>query len=75
MALSEIRPRIAVLGTECLWATHAICMTALGHEVLSIDSDKQKIAALPDGRSGRSAWCVHRVAWTRLADVDGCSNT
>ena len=41
-------------------------MAVLGREVLSIDSDKQKIAAPPDGRSGRSAWCVHRVSWTWL---------
>ena len=50
MALSETRPRITVLGTGYLGATHAICMAVLGHEVLGIDSDKQKIAALADGR-------------------------
>jgi UDPglucose 6-dehydrogenase len=50
MALSETRPRITVLGTGYLGATHAICMAVLGHEVLGIDTDKQKIAALREGR-------------------------
>ena len=44
MALSETRPRITVLGTGYLGATHAICMAVLGHEVLGIDTDKQKTA-------------------------------
>ena len=49
MAQSETRQRITVLGTGYLGATHAICMAVLGHEVLGIDSDEQKIAALADG--------------------------
>ena len=50
MGLSRTRPRITVLGTGYLGATHAICMAVLGYEVLGIDTDKQKIAALEEGR-------------------------
>lgn len=50
MTLSETRQRITVLGTGYLGATHAICMAVLGHEILGIDADQQKIAALADGR-------------------------
>jgi UDPglucose 6-dehydrogenase len=44
------RPRLTVLGTGYLGATHAICMAVLGYEVLGIDTDAAKIAALSDGR-------------------------
>jgi UDPglucose 6-dehydrogenase len=50
MTLSATTPRITVLGTGYLGATHAICMAVLGHEVLGVDTDKQKIAALAEGR-------------------------
>lgn len=41
--------RIAVIGTGYLGATHAACMAELGHEVLGIDVDPQKIAKLQAG--------------------------
>ncbi|MEV6411269.1 UDP-glucose/GDP-mannose dehydrogenase family protein [Kribbella sp. NPDC051718] len=44
------KPRITVLGTGYLGATHAICMAVLGFEVLGIDTDEAKIKALADGR-------------------------
>jgi UDPglucose 6-dehydrogenase len=44
------RPRLAVLGTGYLGATHAICMAVLGHEVLGVDTDEEKIRALASGR-------------------------
>jgi UDPglucose 6-dehydrogenase len=50
MTLSATTPRISVLGTGYLGATHAICMAVLGCEVLGVDTDKKKIAALGDGR-------------------------
>jgi UDPglucose 6-dehydrogenase len=43
------RPRLTVLGTGYLGATHAICMAVLGYEVLGVDTDKQKIASLASG--------------------------
>jgi UDPglucose 6-dehydrogenase len=43
-------PRITVVGTGYLGATHAICMAALGAEVIGVDVDERKIAELADGR-------------------------
>jgi UDPglucose 6-dehydrogenase len=42
--------RICVIGTGYLGATHAICMAALGHDVVAVDVDAAKIAALQSGR-------------------------
>ncbi|MDQ1597872.1 MAG: UDPglucose 6-dehydrogenase [Microbacteriaceae bacterium] len=44
------RPRITVIGTGYLGATHAICMAVLGFEVLGVDVDPRKIEALASGR-------------------------
>jgi UDPglucose 6-dehydrogenase len=43
--------RMTVIGTGYLGAVHAACMVDLGHEVLGVDSDARKIAALQDGRA------------------------
>ena len=43
--------RITVIGTGYLGAVHAACMADLGHEVLGVDTDTRKIAALQDGRA------------------------
>ncbi|GAA4851707.1 UDP-glucose/GDP-mannose dehydrogenase family protein [Kitasatospora terrestris] len=42
--------RITVIGTGYLGATHAACMAELGFEVLGLDIDPDKIAALSAGR-------------------------
>ncbi|GAB7049924.1 UDP-glucose dehydrogenase family protein [Catenuloplanes indicus] len=42
-------PRLTVIGTGYLGATHAICMAVLGFEVLGVDVDEQKIARLAAG--------------------------
>ncbi|MEU3304730.1 UDP-glucose/GDP-mannose dehydrogenase family protein [Streptomyces sp. NPDC006678] len=42
--------RLTVIGTGYLGATHAACMAELGHEVLGVDVDPDKIAALRSGR-------------------------
>jgi len=44
------RPRMTVIGTGYLGATHAVCMALLGHEVLGVDVDAAKIAELASGR-------------------------
>lgn len=41
---------MSVVGTGYLGATHAACMAELGHEVIGIDSDDRKVAALSSGR-------------------------
>ena len=42
--------RVTVIGTGYLGATHAACMAELGHEVVGVDVDETKLAALADGR-------------------------
>lgn len=41
---------MTVIGTGYLGATHAACMAELGHEVLGVDVDENKIEALKNGR-------------------------
>lgn len=43
------RPRLTVLGTGYLGATHAICMAELGYDVLGVDRDPGRIAKLTAG--------------------------
>lgn len=42
---------MTVIGTGYLGATHAACMAELGHEVLGVDVDRQKVAALRSGEA------------------------
>ncbi|MEU5089502.1 UDP-glucose/GDP-mannose dehydrogenase family protein [Streptomyces sp. NPDC021356] len=42
--------RLTVIGTGYLGATHAACMAELGHEVVGVDVDADKVAALEAGR-------------------------
>ncbi|HEV2634811.1 MAG TPA: UDP-glucose/GDP-mannose dehydrogenase family protein [Actinocrinis sp.] len=42
--------RVTVIGTGYLGATHAACMAELGFEVLGMDVDAEKVAALSEGR-------------------------
>jgi UDPglucose 6-dehydrogenase len=41
--------RVTVIGTGYLGLTHAVCMADLGHEVLAIDVDEEKIAKAAQG--------------------------
>ncbi|WP_421741650.1 UDP-glucose dehydrogenase family protein [Cellulomonas sp.] len=43
-------PRIAVLGTGYLGATHAVAMSQLGMEVVGVDTDPNKVAMLTAGK-------------------------
>ncbi|MFF5551473.1 UDP-glucose dehydrogenase family protein [Streptomyces olivaceoviridis] len=45
----EPAPRLTVIGTGYLGATHAICMAALGFHVLGVDADAGKVARLNSG--------------------------
>lgn len=41
--------RLSVIGTGYLGATHAACMASLGHQVLGMDIDPEKVARLNAG--------------------------
>ena len=43
------RPRLTVIGTGYLGATHAVCMASLGFEVLGLDVDQAKVEMLRSG--------------------------
>jgi UDPglucose 6-dehydrogenase len=42
--------KISVIGTGYLGATHAACITSLGFDVVGIDTDPVKVAALQQGK-------------------------
>jgi UDPglucose 6-dehydrogenase len=44
-------PRVTVVGTGYLGLTHAVCLADLGHDVLAIDVDEQKIARAANGEA------------------------
>jgi len=44
-------PRVTVIGTGYLGLTHAVCLADLGHEVLAIDVDEQKLAKAANGEA------------------------
>ena len=44
-------PRVTVIGTGYLGLTHAVCLADLGHEVLAIDVDAEKIAQAARGET------------------------
>jgi UDPglucose 6-dehydrogenase len=43
--------QVTVIGTGYLGLTHAVCMAELGHDVLAIDVDEEKIAKAARGES------------------------
>ncbi|QKZ17033.1 UDP-glucose dehydrogenase family protein [Streptomyces chartreusis] len=43
--------KLTVIGCGYLGATHAACMAELGHEVLGMDSDMDKVAVLNSGKA------------------------
>jgi UDPglucose 6-dehydrogenase len=43
--------RISVIGCGYLGAVHAACMAKLGHDVVAIDVDENKISALSGAKS------------------------
>ncbi|WP_326635074.1 UDP-glucose/GDP-mannose dehydrogenase family protein [Streptosporangium sp. NBC_01755] len=42
-------PRLTVIGTGYLGATHAVCMASLGYDVVGLDVDSKKIGKLQSG--------------------------
>jgi UDPglucose 6-dehydrogenase len=51
MGISGNLPRITVIGTGYLGLTHAACMADLGHQVLAIDIDEEKIMKAAAGEA------------------------
>jgi UDPglucose 6-dehydrogenase len=47
--VSTQRPRLSVIGTGYLGATHAVCMAELGYEVVGLDVDAEKVGRLTKG--------------------------
>jgi UDPglucose 6-dehydrogenase len=47
--VSTQRPRLSVIGTGYLGATHAVCMAELGYEVVGLDVDAEKVGRLAKG--------------------------
>ncbi|MDT4973021.1 MAG: UDPglucose 6-dehydrogenase, partial [Pseudonocardiales bacterium] len=47
--MNSDRPRLSVIGTGYLGATHAVCMVELGYEVIGLDIDESKIERLRGG--------------------------
>jgi UDPglucose 6-dehydrogenase len=43
------RPKLSVIGTGYLGATHAVCMVELGYDVIGLDVDEEKIGRLKKG--------------------------
>jgi UDPglucose 6-dehydrogenase len=41
--------QVAVIGSGYLGTTHAACMAQIGHSVLGVDIDAEKIAKLRSG--------------------------
>ena len=48
---TNVFPRVTVIGVGYLGLTHAVCMADLGHEVLAIDVDTDKIAKAAAGEA------------------------
>ncbi|MFZ4895809.1 UDP-glucose dehydrogenase family protein [Plantibacter sp. Mn2098] len=47
---TQTRPRISVIGTGYLGATHAAAMAEMGFEVIGVDTDQSKVDELSQGR-------------------------
>ncbi|HET7310572.1 MAG TPA: UDP-glucose/GDP-mannose dehydrogenase family protein [Mycobacteriales bacterium] len=43
------KPRLSVIGTGYLGATHAVCMAEIGYDVIGLDVDESKVARLNAG--------------------------
>src|SRR5579875_4189588 len=48
---TSVFPRVTVIGAGYLGLTHAVCLADLGHEVLAIDVDADKIARAAAGQA------------------------
>ncbi|MBJ2121462.1 UDP-glucose/GDP-mannose dehydrogenase family protein [Arthrobacter sp. MSA 4-2] len=47
---NQLPPKVTVIGTGYLGATHAVCMAIMGFDVLGVDVDRRKIDLLSSGK-------------------------
>ena len=43
--------RVAVIGTGYVGLVSAVCLTHMGHRVVGVDNDPEKLTCLQEGRS------------------------
>ncbi|WP_022880899.1 UDP-glucose dehydrogenase family protein [Gryllotalpicola ginsengisoli] len=48
-SVETVRPRVSVIGTGYLGATHAAAVAEMGFEVIGVDTDQSKVDALSSG--------------------------
>jgi UDPglucose 6-dehydrogenase len=51
MSMTGMSRRVSVIGVGYLGLTHAVCLADLGHDVLAIDVDSEKIARAAAGQA------------------------
>jgi UDPglucose 6-dehydrogenase len=51
MSMTSVSRRVSVIGVGYLGLTHAVCLADLGHDVLAIDVDSEKIARAAAGQA------------------------
>ncbi|HEY1703540.1 MAG TPA: UDP-glucose/GDP-mannose dehydrogenase family protein [Trebonia sp.] len=51
MGSEDLSLRVTVIGTGYLGLTHAVCMADLGHQVLALDVDEEKVAKAARGEA------------------------
>ena len=47
--------KMTVIGCGHLGATHAACMASIGHEVVGVDIDEDKVACSTPARDGSTS--------------------
>jgi len=65
------RPRLTVIGTGYLGATHAACMAELGFEVLGLDVDPEKVEYTCEKDGFRTVEVMHRkMSSAKLSPIE-----
>ena len=63
--------RIAMIGTGYVGLVSGACMADFGHDVVCVDKDAAKIAALQRGRTSRYTSRVYTILWARMSNKEG----
>ena len=73
MSMTNCPVRVTVIGIGYLGLTHAVCMADLGHDVLAIDVDDEKIAQAAAARRRSSSPASSRCC-ARTSTRAGCGS-